>query len=166
MDNWKGLPSFEHRKHQGATSQPHLPPCLPDLYFNHFSSSPHLETMSLMQACCVNPAVVVSVEISRTEVIKYKKHNSSDWVETAILWDFIYKRHYISKCTRSWCTPSCILCFICGYCNKGLLIDPAHTKLRYSVTCVNAVSVIFFLSWSCLPGGAGDQLHHSPCPWL
>lgn len=54
-----------------------------------------------MQTYCVNPAVVLSVEISRREAIKYKRHNSSDWVEPARLWGFIYKGDYIYKCTRS-----------------------------------------------------------------
>lgn len=38
--------------------------------------------MCQMQTWCVNPPVVLSVEISRREVIKYKGHNLSDWEES------------------------------------------------------------------------------------
>lgn len=42
---------------------------------------PHLEKMCWVQTWCVNPLVVLSVEISRREVIKRKGHNLSDLQE-------------------------------------------------------------------------------------
>lgn len=49
---------------------------------------PHLETMCWIQTWCVNPLVVLSVEISRREVIKRKGHNLSDLQECyQTVWD-------------------------------------------------------------------------------
>ena len=53
--------------------------CLPSRLFCCFFLLPHLEAMCQTQTWCVNPAVALSVDISRREVIKYKGHNSSDW---------------------------------------------------------------------------------------
>lgn len=71
----------------------HLSPALSS--FLHCFSSFHIWKQCVrMQTWCVNPPVVLSVEISRREVVKYNRHNSSDQEESCqTVWDVCENVH-------------------------------------------------------------------------
>lgn len=138
----------------------------PLIFAPPFFFLPHLETMCQMQTWCVNPPVVLSVEISRREVIKYQGIIHQIGKKAAKEFGM-----FVCLCLAVY---MCILWCVVGIIYLCCIHQKFQPRLICNVFFINVSCLtdsisfpgLLFLCPSFLKGRAGDQLHHPSCSRL